>query len=565
MTTALLEQELSPEEVGLLNEWDGFSKVQITPIMRSFLQRYESVLALFTGNRWGKNTNVCWQYILRILGEHPVESKNMRPHKKCRTYRFCAETLPNDPDRGDTNTIYPVLKGMLPKSWIKKDITARNAVMVIADPQGGADISIEFVSYNQELQKQAGVDRESVWIDESCSKAFFDEQMARTITTNGDVIITLTPCVAGITWQYDEIFENAKVVIRTAAVRRRWKERFGRGLPQTQMFPTNKDIAVFMSASDDNPYMQTIVDDANKSELKLIAEGRHHKYKKVEEFKPLTVKTYLDAKNSHLEADQEDIRRYGIFRQVSGRIFKAFETGIHVIEPDKYFARGIPHDYTHARGIDYHTHVEWHAGMIALSDWNEAFIYEELVVSPEDNTTLEIMRKVTAKCKDYVYRLSLIDPLANTMQTNTGKTTVDDINRISYEFKRENMGTGGFWQPWDTKSNRGREEIRRRLANSRLVGKPFNNLVIREGRSERLPTLWILSNCRETIECMKNWRLDEWSNPADNEKKEMKEKPLQKYSHMNMVWEAVFKEPQFRPPTNIERKDGNTAAQYRFR
>lgn len=553
---------LSNEDVSLLNEWAGFSSVKITNPMKQFLQRRETTLAFFTGNRWGKNTNICWQYILRIMGEHPVESKNMRPNRKCRTFRFCAETLPNDSERGDTNTIYPILKGMLPKSWIKKDITARNAIMNIADPQGGEDIVIEFVSYNQDLQKQAGVDRASVWIDESCSKAFFDEQVARTITTNGDIIITLTPCVAGITWQFDEIFENANYIYRSPAVRRRWKERFFKDLPEAEIYTDRKDIAVFMAASDDNPYMRIVVNIANGQEIDLINQGKHHSCKTIEEFKPKTVKKYLDEKNSHLDYDQEDLRRYGIFRQVSGRIFKSFEFNIHVIDQDKYFTKGIPPAYTHARGIDYHPHVPWHCGMIALSPTNEAFIYNELVINPEDNTTLEIASRLVALSRDFVYRLNLIDPLSNTMQTNTGKTTIDDLNRICHQLKQDGRGTGGHWIPWDTKSTRGREEIRTRLKNSALVGTPFNNTVIREGRKEILPTLWVLSHCREAIASFKNWRLDEWSNPADNEKKEMKEKPLQLYSHMNMVWEAVFKEPQFRPPTNFIREDGKTACNY---
>ena len=206
-----------------------------------------------------------------------------------------------------------------------------------------------------------------------------------------------------------------------------------------------------------------------------------------------------------------------------------------------------PHIWVHARGIDYHEHVDWHVGFMALSPQDEAFIYDEVVMSPERNVTSQIAQVIASKSKDYKYLLSKIDPLAMKTQSNTGLSTVDDLNRLFAEFKKDGIGTGGWWTSWDTKSTRGREEIRKRLKNSRLCGVPFNNRQVVMGREIHLPTLWILPNCRIAIEYFKNWRLEEWTDRTKLETKEMKETPMQRYSHLPMVIEALMKEDSFRP------------------
>ena len=83
------------------------------------------------------------------------------------------------------------------------------------------------------------------------------------------------------------------------------------------------------------------------------------------------------------------------------------------------------------------------------------------------------------------------------------------------------------------------------------------------GKVVNVPTLWILSNCRVSIDYMKNWRLEEWTDRTKLETKEMKETPMQRYSHQNMVWEALFKEEGFKGRhTNTVLQPRNTAGQY---
>lgn len=541
-------EELTNQEIEQLNEWAGFFSIKPTFVFAHLITRPERFVALYAGNQFGKSISVAKQYVMRIYGMHPIEHKNMRPNKKVRTYRFASATLPNEPDGAGEirNTQYPAFKRLLPKALIKKDITARRPAMTIIDPQGGADIIIEFVSFSQEVQDVAGVQRASCWIDEKADRAFFEEQLPRILTSDGDIIHTFTPALGHITWEYEDMYEKAKTYIRTDAVCERLKKRFGKNVGNIEITDSKEDICVIQAATDDNPFFAEIVEEKNKEEIRLVEAGKHPLYKDIKDLKPITVSSYVSEFIGTYSEDTIDVRRYGIFRQMSGRIFKDYEPMTHVIDIDKYFPQGVPHEWLHARGIDYHEHVDWHCGFIAISPDDEAFIYDELVISPERNITYVISNKIASLSKDYKYTLNKIDPLAAKKQTNTNLSTIEDLNRFFYDFAREGLGTGGYWTSWDTKSTRGREEIKTRLANAKIAGKPFNNQMVRNGRTVKLPTLWILSNCKHSAEAMKSWRLEEWDNLSKLEYKDIKEIPQQKWSHMNMVWEALFKEPAFR-------------------
>lgn len=124
------EQQKAREE---LEEWSELLSITTTPFFNKFIHRPEKTIALFTGNQWGKNVNIIKQYILRWLGKHPIESKNLRPNMKIRTYRFCSETVPFDTSGEGSNTIYPVLKRLLPAKFIIEDVNQRRNTMTIKD------------------------------------------------------------------------------------------------------------------------------------------------------------------------------------------------------------------------------------------------------------------------------------------------------------------------------------------------------------------------------------------------------------------------------------------------
>lgn len=538
--------DLSSAQVKELNDWANFFAYKPHPMWDRFMLCPEKMIGLFTGNQMGKTAIICRSYVCRFLGIHPVVEKNL-DYKVCknnhrfgmlyqgkdcptcgellgvyyspiRTVRFASETLPgqsasiSDGDGSTSaevrNTQYPELKKWLPGGLLKKDITARTPVLTIKDVHGGPDILVEFVSYNQATQAMAGTQRFSIFFDEEPPADFLEEQFPRLLAADGDMVIGLTPANR-LTHMYDSVYEKAAKYYRTPAVAN------ALSLPEYEETDSGKSIAVFQGATDDNP---TLTDTA--------------------------IKRIFD------DIDDEDtilIRRYGVFKQVSGRIFKGFEFNVHRIGMRKYFPDGIPAGWLHARMIDYHERVRWACCCIALSPTDEAFVYLEYNPDPTTSITYEIARHFASICGDYRYAFNLIDPLATKVQVNTGLSTVQDLNRYFSDLKGEGIGTGGYWRAWDTKSTRGREEITKRLKNAKRVGKPFNNKVLENGRERYLPTLWITEDCPQVLKSFKNWRLEEWADASSLSTKEQKETPQQKWSHFPMCIEAVMKEVGFRP------------------
>lgn len=554
----------SNKDIQSFNDFQGFLRFKFTWPYRKFLNEPAKFILWITGNQFGKTGTVSHSYVMRIMGWHPVAKKNvlyfecdeghayapfqvdfahpncpqcghpLNPHERgSRVFRFAAETLPGQSQNVDENgrsaevknTQYPEFKKWLPTSLLKKDITARNTSIIVADPYGGSDIIVEFVSYNQGVQGQAGVQRMSVWCDESPPPDLFQEQLPRLIAEDGDIVLTYTP-IDKSSWLFDSYYEKARKYYRTKAITNFLEKTKKEPVPQVEGTDSELDIVVIQAATDDNPTL------------------------KVEAINAL-LGVNID------DPDDLAIRRYGIFKQLSGRIFKEFDYRIHSIQWGEYFPEGIPNDWTHARGIDYHPQTDWHCGMASLSPQNEMFIWGELRISPERYTTREITHSLAVLCKDYKFRLNLIDPLSEAIKKDT-VSIKDDLNNDMLHLKKEGVGTGGYFQSWDTKGERGRDAVRERLKNSKLCKRPFNNKVVNEdGNTVYLPTLWVLNTCRVSADYLKNWRWEEWSDAKSATTKDKKNTPEQKFSHMNMVWEAILKEPSFKPPVNNEWEDRN--------
>ena len=570
--------QFTQKDIETLNDFEGYLSFIPTWMYRIFVNLPHKIIFLTSGNQSLKTASTARQYVDRILGWHPIPKKNvvywecskrfkihrneitleelLKDHKtkdsstwnslqlpqdmKCpecgseivqhkrgsRVFRFASETLPGENINVSKdgmsaevkNTQYPEFKKWLPKFLIKKDITSRNKSMIIKDIYGGPDIVIDFVSYNQPPQGTAGPQRISIWEDEQPDMAFHEEQFpGRLVAEDGDLLISCTPADR-ISWLYDEVYEKAAIYFRTKAVIEAYERLCDRpGMKKQENTNSPFDIAVIEAATDDNP---TLVPSVIKDMYKDVDEVNH--------------------------PEIMAIRRYGIFKQVSGRIFKSYNQGTHVISSERYFPHGIPKDWSHARGIDYHQSNPWACGAMSLSFHDELFIWGELNPSPEQLVTLEIAERFARIGSDYKFSINLIDPLGDVIQTNTGYSTMDDLNRIFHMMYNEGKCKAASWQTWDTKSQVGRDEIKKRLKNSIAVGKPFSNRTEQNGKEVYLPTIWILDYCVNFSRSLKNWRLEEWANNAANQAKDSKETPQQKWSHFCMVIEGLLKHQGFR-------------------
>ena len=179
------------------------------------------------------------------------------------------------------------------------------------------------------------------------------------------------------------------------------------------------------------------------------------------------------------------------------------------------------------------------------------FIYKEWSPSPSKWVTETICKTIAERSGSDKFVCNMIDSLASTNQNNTGKTTIEEMDYYFRKLVREGIGTGTNWRAWNSKGEVGRDEIKRRLKNSLTVGKPFNNIQIRDGVTHRLPTLWVFQNCREMAKSLKHWRLETWASNRQLATKDRKETPAQKFSHYCTALECLLKVREFRVKRNI--------------
>ena len=514
---------------GLQNagDWSGFFSYRPTEVLSWLLNSPCKITCLFTGNQFGKNETAVMDFIMRIMGWHPNPNKNVVQSDLVRTFRFASQTLPGEKDEDEVrNTQYPAFKRRFPSSLIEKEITARKPVVSVRTPTGG-NVNIEYVSFGQDVQSGAGVQRKGVWIDEESNKDFYEEQIPRLLAADGDIVFTFTPVPGAIGWEFDELYERARFIYRTKAVRDRMLERHGEEMPECEVTNSKDDICVIMAATDDNPIYEDLA--RKRSEQTGVI---------------ISAKEYIDSMfDMYDDEDVIDARRYGLFRQLSGKIYKSFDFRVHCISMDRYFPAGIPSDWKHFRGIDYHQSNPWACVWLSVSPQDEIFVWNDYAPSPQRMVTYEIARQIAERSGEYKYLMNLIDPNASNRQPNTNMTTVDDLNRYFQEFRRENLCMGGYWQAWDTHGGRGREEFTKRIKNAMRVGKPFNNKVVTDGGTRNLPTIWISDKCKNVIESMKNWRMEDWASREQLNRNDPKEKPQMKWSHFPITIECLLKSP----------------------
>ena len=320
-----------------------------TNIFNTLLRVKNKVILFVSGNRFGKTHLLTRKIVYSILGASPIPEHNIRFDDKYRTIRMAAETLPGDKENEVRNTVYPQFKKQLPDYFIKNDITFRIPVITVKPFLGGPDAQVEFVSYGQQTKSQAGVDRRIILVDEVCSYDFYEESIPRLLNSNGQFCAGLTPVEAG--WMHQELYERAKIYIRTKHVRDFLKKQYGIKVPMVEKTDSKKDICVIQAATDDNPFFARMV----QQRLNDIKNGIITK----EEFPFETVQDYLDSNFIYDDPDTVAMRRYGVFRQITGAVHKEFSWETHVINSKKYFVDSIPDKWKFARSIDYHQSVPW--------------------------------------------------------------------------------------------------------------------------------------------------------------------------------------------------------------
>jgi len=265
-----------------------------TPQLKAALKMDCNILGMFSGNQAGKTWGAAYMYFLRIMGVHPVERLN----RLARKIRCLSPSLPQPGGQEDQeNTQYIEFKQMIPPELIEKDITARSMNMIIRRPDGSKTV-LMFNSTNQEMQKLGRIQLSSCWHDEESPKAIRDESKMRLLAEGGDEIFSLTPTNA-LSYTYDEVWQRAEYIYRTPTIQKKFN------LPEHE-YP-NKDTRVMcvQMATDDNPTLD-----------------------------PETIDFLFE---DITDPDDLALRRYGVFRQISGKIHKTYDGNICYINFERLF------------------------------------------------------------------------------------------------------------------------------------------------------------------------------------------------------------------------------------
>ena len=494
----------SPPELNVVNSIVSVSPIGCQAVYDMTVEKYANY---FAGGLIHHNTsNIAYQYVKRLLGQHPVGYRNVLMRK----VRCMSSSLPENAEEEETdNAQYTELKKLIPPELIERDITARSSIMVVKRPEGlnTRKTVFEFRSSKQELQDLGKINLSSLWHDEETPKDRRGECVARLIGEDGDEFFSLT-ATNPYTYTYDEIFGNASLIYKTKTITDKL------GGQKFEVKDSGRDIACIFMATDDNPTLT-----------------------------PEAIERLFE---NYTDPDECMVRRYAVFKQVSGRIHKSYDPQICYIDYNKYFPNGIPYKWIHARGIDYHeSRLPWSVGWLGASPENEWFLWQEFhpaIDGPNAYSTYDIVMAMARKSGDYYYTLNLIDALANKTQANTNTTVTSDINRHFQQIRRDTgLGTDTMFQGWNTKGETGRNEIKMRFKNAVRCGKPFNNSIKERGTARRLPTLWICNTCPQTNKSLINWRFQEHILAATKAVNDPKVLPQQKWSHDCMVLECLAK------------------------
>ena len=454
------------EQLKQFAKYQNLLSFVVHPTIKKYLFSTAQTRGIIKGNQGGGTATTIYDAVLRLLGIHPVKERNILN----KPIRFVSKVKPLS-EYDEENQQYVEFRKIFPAEFIKTPITVRSAIMTLRNPLGGADNKIEFMSSSQELDAFMSVQRSALYQDEEIDRIKWDESLIRLLKEGGDATITLTPA-KGLDWTFDSIWRRAKKIYRSKLICNIY------GFPGEEITGNDSDIEIFCWATDDNPVL-------NKAAIDRIFEG-------------------ID------DPDELAMRRYGVFKQVSGRIYKAFDEKIHKQPHDEIFNASLFRTYWNYRVIDYHPTKPWYVSYIAISPQNEWFVWNELIAKHDNHTTLELRDDIKLNSllgeDEEFNRCTLIDPLAKVKQPNTGFSVFDDLSMGEYGLRR--------LTPADTKNTGGRMNIKMRLKNSLICGIPGNNVNKNDLTEMRygvyLPTIWFLDNCRGHIENFKNWRLIDW-------------------------------------------------------
>ena len=248
------------------------------------------------GNRSGKTVANILECIWRITKTHPFRQDLNEIEGPIRGRLVCVSFVD-----GLQKIILPLFKAWMPKKFLigrSWDKSYNNYLRTLSLADGSF---IEFMSYDQELEKFAGTSRHFVSFDEEPPKTVWEECLLRLVDTDGDWWISMTP-VEGLTWVYEEIYQPHKEGNR----------------PWT---------LVLQVSMDDNPHLM------DKAKMRIL-------------------------RNLSSDSDRA-ARKEGSFVEIKGKVYKTYDPHIHrresfTLTPDMRIYTSLDTGWAHPAAFLWH-------------------------------------------------------------------------------------------------------------------------------------------------------------------------------------------------------------------
>lgn len=167
---------------------------------------------LMGGNRVGKTVGGANEACARLTGEHTLmdlstgESYHL-DHLLPPPVRGRGVAVDND--RGLKLIMLPEMKRWMPQKYLidgswEKSYSKTDKILTLNNGS-----FMEFMTYEQDVDKFQGTSRHFVWFDEEPPEDIFKECLVRLIDTDGDWFMTMTPLIE-MSWTYNTLYEPAK-------------------------------------------------------------------------------------------------------------------------------------------------------------------------------------------------------------------------------------------------------------------------------------------------------------------------------------------------------------------
>lgn len=153
------------------------------------------------GNRSGKTVGGCCEDVWWLLGTHPYRHTPRPP--------VYGRAIAVDFMDGVEKILKPEIARWLPPSALKNGSwtdSYDNYTRTLTLENGSF---LEFLSYEQDVEKHAGTSRHFVHFDEEPPQPIYAENLLRLLDTQGHMWLTMTP-LFGMNWVYDGLYLAAK-------------------------------------------------------------------------------------------------------------------------------------------------------------------------------------------------------------------------------------------------------------------------------------------------------------------------------------------------------------------